>query len=519
MKASGWAWALAGAAAAALAVGAGELVAVLLGGSSIIGAIGALVISLQPPGGKDLMVALFDGYDKAALEIMTGFGGLLVGSILGLLARRDLRIALGGFLIFGIAGFGLILQDALATPYTAAVAVVPAVLVGMFVITWFADLLTPGGTRAGLAAAAATGSGGTAQAMPRRNFVALGVLALAAGGVLAVVSRFIGGSSSDVALTPPASIPPAQGTAPPIPAGADFDIAGLSPIVVPNADFYRIDTRLDTPRVAADTWNLRIHGMVDEELTFNYQDLVAMPLISRYVTIACVSNEVGGHLVGNAKWTGTPLLPLLNRAGIQSGATQVVGRAFDGFTVGFPTEHLSGAGADAMVVVQMNDQPLPPQHGFPARLIVPGLYGYVSATKWLTEIELTTLEAFDAYWVPLGWSKLGPILTESRIDVPRGGANVAAGQVQVAGVAWAPTRGISKVEVQLDNNGWQPAELSVPISNKTWLQWRIMVSASAGQHQLQVRATDGTGAVQTADRMGPAPSGATGYHTITINAT
>jgi DMSO/TMAO reductase YedYZ molybdopterin-dependent catalytic subunit len=519
MKASGWAWALAGAAAAALAVGVGELFAAVLGGSSIVGAVGALVISLQPPGGKDLMVALFDGYDKAALEIMTGIGGLLVGGFLGLLARRDLRIANVGFLVFGVVAFVLIVQDPLPTPFSAAVGVVPAVLVGMFALTWFADLLMPGGTRAGLVTATAAASGGTAGAMPRRNFVALGVLALAAGGVMSVVSRFIGGSSSAEPLGPAPSIPPPQGTAPPLPAGADFSIDGLTPIVVPNADFYRIDTRLDTPRVAADTWSLRIHGMVDEELTLDYQELVAMPLISRYVTIACVSNEVGGHLVGNAKWTGTPLVPLLNKAGIQSGATQVVGRAFDGFTVGLPTEHLSGAGADAMVVVQMNDQPLPPQHGFPARLIVPGLYGYVSATKWLTEIELTTLEAFDAYWVPLGWSKLGPILTESRIDVPRFGANVAAGPVQVAGVAWAPTRGISKVEVQLDNSGWQPAELSVPISNKTWIQWRITVAASAGQHQLQVRATDGTGAVQTDVRSGPAPSGATGYHTITFSAT
>ena len=516
MKAGGWTWALAGAAAAALAVGAGELIAAIFGGSSIIGAVGALVISLQPPGGKDLMVALFDGYDKAALEIMTGTGGLLVGAILGLLAKRDLRIALGGFLVFGAVGFGLILQDPLATPFTAAIGVLPAVVVGIFVITWFADVLAPGAARTG--ALAGADRGGTAPGMPRRNFVLLGVLALAAGGMLSVVSRFLGGSSSDQALTPPASIPPPQGSAPPVPAGADFAIDGLTPIVVPNADFYRIDTRLDTPRVSADTWSLRIHGMVDEEVTLNYQDLIALPLVSRYVTIACVSNDVGGHLVGNAKWTGTPLVPLLNQAGIQAGATQVVGRAFDGFTVGFPTEHLSGAGADAMVVVQMNDEALPPQHGFPARLIVPGLFGYVSATKWLTEIELTTLEAFDAYWVPLGWSKLGPILTQSRIDVPRQGARVAAGQVQVAGVAWAPTRGISKVEVQLDSNGWQPAELSVPIANTTWIQWQITVSASAGSHQLQVRATDGTGQVQTANQAGPAPSGATGYHTITVSA-
>ena len=517
MKASGLYWALAGAAAAALAVGAGELVAVLFNGSSIVGAIGALVIALQPPGGKDLMVALFDGNDKAALLIMTGIGGLFVGAILGLLARRDVRIGNGGFLVFGAVAFYLIMQDPLATPFSALVAVLPAVIVGTFAMTWFADMLSPSPASALIRRPASASPPGGAT-MPRRRFVALGVLALVTGGVLAVVSRFVGGASADVGVGPPPSIPPPQGTAPPLPAGADFGINGLAPIVVPNADFYRIDTRLDTPRVAADTWSLRIHGMVDQEVTLSYQDLIAMPLISRYVTIACVSNEVGGHLVGNAKWTGTPLVPLLNRAGIQSGATQVVGRAFDGFTVGFPTEHLSGAGADAMVVVQMNDQALPPQHGFPARLIVPGLYGYVSATKWLTEIELTTLEAFDAYWVPLGWSKLGPILTQSRIDVPRDGAQVTAGQVQLAGVAWAPTRGISKVEVQVDDSGWQPAELSTPISDKTWIQWQVMLALPAGRRQLQVRATDGTGAVQTSDHGGPAPSGATGYHTITVSA-
>ena len=251
-------------------------------------------------------------------------------------------------------------------------------------------------------------------------------------------------------------------TVPPPPTGADFDVPGITPIVVANDAFYQIDTRLGTPHIDQTTWSLRIHGMVDREVTLTYDQLVAMPLVEQYVTIACVSNEVGGHLVGNAKWTGVNLNSVLATAGVQPGATQVVGRAYDGWTSGFPTEHLSGAGKDAMIVVLMNGEPLPARHGFPARLIIPGLYGYVSATKWITEIELTTLEAFDAYWINLGWAKEGPILTQSRIDTPRSGEGVGNGPVQIAGVAWAPTRGISKVEINLDDgDSWHACELCV----------------------------------------------------------
>ena len=340
---------------------------------------------------------------------------------------------------------------------------------------------------------------------------------VAVGGVLAVIGRFLGSQIS--AVTPPISIPNPSTTVPPAPAGADFGIQGLSPIVVPNADFYRIDTRLSVPRLDAATWNLRIHGMVDREVTLTYADLLAMPLVEHFVTIACVSNEVGGHLVGNAKWTGVRLLPVLQSAGIQAGATQVVGRSFDGWTSGFPTEHLNGAGSEAMIVVAMNGAPLPAEHGYPARVIVPGLFGYVSATKWITEIELTTLEAFDPYWIPLGWAKMGPILTQSRIDVPRSGASLPAGPVEVAGVAWAPTRGITKVEILMDGADWKEAELSVPLSTASWVQWKVTLDAPAGFRILQVRATDGTGETQTSQHTPPAPDGARGYHTIRYIAT
>jgi DMSO/TMAO reductase YedYZ molybdopterin-dependent catalytic subunit len=511
-------WFVAGVAAVAVALGVGELMAGLLGGSSIIVAVGALVISLQPPGGKDLMVELFGTNDKLALEIMIGVGGMLVGGLLGVIAQRDMRGAVIAYLAVALFGFWLILQDPLAGPISAAISVLPAALAGLFTLGWLGRLIerTASAPPADEPAAAVPPPAApwTAPPIARRSFLAIGAVFVAAGSFLGVIGRFLGSQVSTVG--PPIAIPSAGETLPPAPDAADFDIAGLSPIVVPNEDFYRIDTRLTVPNLDSATWSLRVHGMVEGEVTLSYSDLLAMPLYERHVTIACVSNEVGGHLVGNAKWKGVALVSVLDRAGIRPGATQFVGRSFDGWTCGFPTEHLSGAGSEAMIAVEMNGEPLPASHGFPARLIVPGLYGYVSATKWLTEIEMTTLEAFDAYWVPLGWAKQAPILTQSRIDLPRNGASVAAGAVTVAGVAWAPTRGISRVEVQLDDGPWQEAELSQPLSDYAWVQWRAALDVPAGSHMLSVRATDGTGETQTAERTRPAPDGARGYHQIGI---
>jgi DMSO/TMAO reductase YedYZ molybdopterin-dependent catalytic subunit len=249
-------------------------------------------------------------------------------------------------------------------------------------------------------------------------------------------------------------------------------------------------------------------------VTLTWDDLIAMPMFEQYVTIACVSNEVGGHLVGNAKWTGVRLRDVLERAGVQSSATQLVGRSVDGWTAGMPTAWVMDEAREPMIAVKMNDELLPPRHGFPARLIVPGLYGYVSATKWLSELELTTLEAFNAYWVPLGWAKEAPILTQSRIDTPRG--SVTAGRVPIAGVAWAPDRGISKVEVGIDGT-WYEADLSSPISDATWVQWVAYWDAGPGQHTLSVRATDGEGVLQEERSSPPVPDGARGWHTIGVS--
>jgi DMSO/TMAO reductase YedYZ molybdopterin-dependent catalytic subunit len=507
-----WRWALGGAAAAALALGVGEIAAAVIGGGSPIAAVGTLVIDLQPPGAKDLMVALFGTNDKLALEVATGVGAVLVGALLGALGRRSMLLPMGGLLAFGVVAFLAILRDPLVGVTGAATIAMLAVIFGVIALR---NLLPPP-LPAADAAAAETAAPMVGVPLARRSFLLLTGSVLAVGGVMTVVGRSL--TARVPVLTGTTQIPVPGTTAPPVPAGADFGIDGLAPIIVPNADFYRIDTRLTVPRLDSTTWSMKIRGLVEREVELTYAELLAMPLVEQYVTLACVSNEVGGNLVGNARWTGTPLLPLLERAGLMPAATQVVGRSFDGWTCGFPTEHLRGAGANAMVAVAMNGEPLPPEHGFPARLIVPGLYGYVSATKWLTEIELTTLEGFNAYWVPLGWAKQAPILTQSRIDVPRHGRSVAAGSVTVAGVAWAPTRGIADVEVRLDDGAWQPAELSVPLADTTWVQWRLAVEIAAGPHTLTVRATDGTGTPQEERRTPPAPDGARGYHEIRITA-
>ncbi len=512
------AWAAVGLASGAVAIGVAEVVAGLLGGVSVVAAVGAVVISLQPPGAKDLMVALFGTLDKLALEVAVFIGGLLVGGVIGLIARRDRRLGYGAFLVFGLVGLFLLLREPLADPIEAVITMVAAVGAGCLMLSWLSGMLgagrpVPDPTTSATAAQTVQVAQEPPPSMPRRAFLAVAATFLAVGGVLAVIGRVLGGRTP-APVGVPIDIPRPGQPAPPLAAANDFGIEGLSTIIVPNDDFYQIDTRLGTPYLNVEEWRLRVHGMVDEELTFTYSDLLAMPLVERYVTIACVSNEVGGRLVGNAKWTGVSLNSVLERAGVQEGATQLVGRSFDDWTCGFPTEHLSGAGADALIAVQMNGVSLPPRHGFPARLIVPGLYGYVSATKWLTEIELTTLEAFDAYWVPLGWAKEGPILTQSRVEVPRRGGVVPVGDVVFAGVAWAPTRDISRVEVDVDDSGnWSEAELSQPLSDYSWIQWRVTLPVpAAGTHWVRVRATDGTGAVQEEGPTPPFPDGARGYH-------
>ena len=511
-----WRAAVAGIVATATALGVSELLAGLLpGATSLVASVGQVVIDLQPPGAKDLVVSLFGTNDKLALELLIVVVALLVGAGLGLLARRRFAVSAGVFVAFGVVGFVASLDTPLTNPGVSGASVAVSVGLGLWVLGWLLD------NSKGVAPSTAVGDGraGTSVAqMPdwsRRSFLvragAVGVAAVGAG----YVGRTLLESGRVAPAAAAASIPPASVTVPPLATGSDLatTIADLTPIVMPNSDFYRIDTSLLTPGVNIAGWTLKIHGLVDRETTLTWDQLVALPMFEQYVTISCVSNEVGGNLVGNAKWTGVRLREVLDIAGVQANATQLVGRSVDGWTAGMPTAWVMDPSREPMIAVKMNDVPLPPIHGYPARLIVPGLYGYVSATKWLAELELTTLEGFDAYWVPLGWAKEAPILTQSRIDTPRGG--VKAGQVKIAGIAWAPDRGVSRVEVAIDDV-WRDARLSVPISDATWVQWVTDWDATPGRHIVRVRATDGKGVVQEERPSPPAPDGARGWHTIGV---
>jgi DMSO/TMAO reductase YedYZ molybdopterin-dependent catalytic subunit len=332
------------------------------------------------------------------------------------------------------------------------------------------------------------------------------------------VARWLTARSNAAAAVAAAGLPAVDQPLPPLPESAALSVRGLAPLVTPNADFYRIDTALGTPTVPTEQWRLTIKGMVDNPMKLTFDQLLDYELIEADITLACVSNEIGGYLVGNARWLGVRLADVLADARVQAGADQLVGRSTDGFTTGSPLATVLD-GRNSIIAIGMNGEPLPAAHGFPARIVVPGLYGYVSATKWLAELELTTFDAFDAYWVPRGWAAKAPIKTQSRIDVPRRGATVAAGRVPVAGVAWAPNRGIAGVEVQIDDGAWQQARLSEVVSKDSWRQWVYEWQATEGEHQIRVRATDDTGETQTERLASPRPDGATGWHTIPVSVT
>ncbi|HEY4152212.1 MAG TPA: molybdopterin-dependent oxidoreductase, partial [Pseudolysinimonas sp.] len=302
-----------------------------------------------------------------------------------------------------------------------------------------------------------------------------------------------------------------------VPAGAELDIPGLAKVVSSNASFYRIDTALQVPQLDPAQWELTITGMVEKPVTLTFAELLALPLEESYTTLMCVSNEVGGTLIGNAKWLGYPIRHLLARAKPTAGADMVFSHSSDGFTASTPLAVLQEDDRNAILAVGMNGDPLPPEHGYPVRMVVPGLYGYVSATKWVVELEVTRFADHSAYWTERGWSSHGPVKVESRIDVPRAGATVSAGTVVVAGVAWHQHTGIEKVEVRVDGGAWNEATLAAAISVDTWVQWTWEWDAPSGQHQLEVRATDADGNTQTSDVADTVPNGATGYHQIGVN--
>ena len=505
--------AFAGAVSVAAALAVGELVAgILPDAPSPLLAVAQLIVDYQPAGAKDFVVGLFGTADKLAFQVFILLVALVIGAALGRIAPRRPELAATVLAVFAATGFAASLRIPGASVALSAGAAGLEALVGI----WLLGRLTR--------LASDTGAGATSS-MPdwgRRSLLRTG------GGIVvgSLLAGFAGRALAQRLRAPvvPVDLPTAPVPAD-LPAGAnlattDLLSAGLSPIVTPNPTFYRIDTAIiGPPTVDRDTWSLTVKGLVDQQVTLSHAELVAFPIVEQYVTIACVSNYVGGDLVGNAKWTGVKLRDVLAMAGVQGSADQLVGRSVDGFTAGMPVEWVMDPARVPMIAVAMNDEPLPREHGYPARLIVPGLYGYVSATKWLSELELTRFDQFQAFWVPRGWSAEAPILTQSRIDVPRDGASVPAGHVAVAGVAWAPDRGIKGVEVRVDGGDWTPARISAPISKATWVQWLLDWNATPGSHDIEVRATDGNGEVQTDQQSDPAPDGARGHHVITVNVT
>jgi len=505
--------AFAGAVAVGAALATGELLAGLLGMPSPLLAIARFIVDIQPPGAKDFVVALFGEADKIAFQVFIILVALGIGSGLGRVAPKRPDLATLVVAGFAAVGFAAALRDPNnILALSAAVAGVEAA-VGIHVLRRLVRLATRARTATASSTTASAPDWGRRSLLQAGGAIAVGSVVAGAAGRLLLERQRSPATPADIpSVARPVTLPPGADIA-----TTDLVAGGLSPIVVPNLDFYRIDTAFIPPTVERDTWRLKVTGLVDREVELTYAELVALPVVEQYVTIACVSNNVGGDLVGNAKWTGVPLRTVLDLAGVQASADQLVGRSVDGFTAGMPVEWVMDESRVPMIAVGMNDEPLSRTHGYPARLIIPGLYGYVSATKWLTELELTRFDRFQGYWVPLGWAAKAPILTQSRIDVPQFGSPLTAGSVPVAGVAWAPDRGIQRVEVRIDEGDWVPARLSSPISKATWVQWLYLWDATPGTHQITVRAVDGMGEIQTDARSNPAPDGARGHHGVRVS--
>ena len=504
--------ALAGILAAAVALGVAELVAALIGPNSApVIAVGETAINLTPIGVKDFAITHFGSHDKQALV-----AGILVmlaafAALLGVLAVRRIGYGLAGLVVF--AGLGV--TAAIRLPGAGLIDVLPTlagVTVAAGTLVTLVRFVRPPGPRGGAALGFLSG------APDRRGFLAgaagaAGLAAVAGGLGDVLLRRFSIASSRALVRLPVAAVP-----APAVPAGTELRIPGLTPFYTSNASFYRVDTDLVLPQVAPETWTLRIDGMVDRELEITFAELLKMPLTQTDITLVCVSNQVGGPYAGNARWVGVPLAGLLRRAGVRAGADQVLSSAVDGMTISTPLTAIMD-GRVALLAVGMNGQPLPIAHGFPARMVVPGLYGYTSATKWVTRLTVTTFAAQRAYWTQRGYAAVAPIHVESRIDVPRPLAQVAAGRVAVAGVAWAPATGIAAVQVSADNGRWHTARLAAVDGIDTWRQWVWTWDATPGLHQLQVRATDNRGVTQPSRRAQIFPSGATGWDSVVVTVT
>src|SRR5215208_6235624 len=499
---------LAGIAAAAVALGVTELLAVAFGPQADARiAVGSAVIDLTPGPVKEWAIRTFATADKLVLSVLV----LVVIAVLAAVTARweTRRVPVGSAAIVaaGIVGCAAVLTRAGAT-WADIVPTVVGTAFGVAVLR----LLTSGRFADEPKQTEVPDSPDRGR---RLSLVTLGFLGAGAlsgvGGV--VLSRLLSSVSGDRDAF---ALPSVDVAAPPVPPTVQPKGVALPSFVTSNADFYRIDTALSVPQLSRADWQLKIRGMVDREITYRFDDLERFEVVEKLVTLTCVSNPVGGDLISNAAWTGYRVRDLLAEAGVHPDADMVLSMSIDGFTAGTPVDALTD-GRDALLAIGMNGEPLPTQHGYPARLVVPGLYGYVSATKWVVDLEVTRFDRAEAYWTRLGWSPRGPITTESRIDVPRSGQDVPQGAVTFGGVAWAQNRGVRAVEVRIDEGDWRPAELGTGYSNDTWRLWSFnWQAAQPGFHTITVRATDNTGAVQTSEQAGVLPDGATGWHTVSF---
>jgi DMSO/TMAO reductase YedYZ molybdopterin-dependent catalytic subunit len=564
-----WGWAsLAGVVAAAAFLAVSEAVAALVSRStSPLIAVGSFVIDIVPRPLKEFAISTFGTADKPVLLASLAVAVVIAAAVIGVV--ETLR-PLWGVVLFALAA--ALATAAVVTRADAGALAGVACIAGAAVGIWMLMLLTRRLRRWKLAAAAPTLGASAAPTAPvegtpdaasdaisphsaslqtdtasaapvqgtrdaasdasaprfasperrpksapsevqldRRGFFILTGIVAASAVVVGLGARALNATTASIRQIRDALRLPAPQTTVPVPQGAELDIDGISPLFTPNADFYRVDTALTVPTVDPNTWRLVVDGMVDKRVELSFDDLLALGLDEYVITLTCVSNEVGGDLVGNARWLGVPVRTVLAAAGVQSGADMVLSRSVDGFTASTPLETLTDLGIDAILAVAMNGEPLPLEHGFPVRMVVPGLYGYVSATKWVEELKVTTFAADTAYWTPRGYSDRAPIKLSSRVDTPKIGKPVAAGKVPIAGMAWAQGVGISAVEVSIDDGEWQRATLSSPVNKDTWVQWVLEWDAAPGSHYITVRAIDAAGTLQIEQAAPIAPDGSSGW--------
>ncbi|MER7208332.1 molybdopterin-dependent oxidoreductase [Streptosporangium sp. NPDC000239] len=509
--------------AAALALGTAELTAALAGRPEAgpLLAVGSAFIDLSPAWLKDFAVRAFGTADKPVLLLGLVTVLAVASAAVGTAAPRRPRLA-----IAALAGLAALAgAAALSRPGAGPVDVLPATVGaagGTLALLYTHRRPRPGPeSRITLGVPRhdrpiqppAPAPGADRRALLTRGAALLGVAVLSGGAGRVITSARQATADGRSLVLPPPSDP-----ARPLPPEVGLNVPGLGPFTTPDNSFYRVDTALIVPRVPHHEWTLRVHGLVDRPIELTFADLLARPLTERDITLTCVSNEVGGPYAGNARWLGVDLAALLREAGVQAGADQILSRSVDGWSASTALESVLD-GRDALLAVAMNGRPLPPAHGFPARMIVPGLYGYVSATKWVTDLKLTRFADEQAYWTRRGWAERAPIKTASRIEVPKPFAEVPAGSVTVAGTAWAQHRGVAAVEVRVDGGPWRQADLAASAGPDTWRQWRTTWQATPGQHRLEVRATDATGHTQPAERVPPIPDGATGWHTVLVTVT